>query len=228
MTNKKYPKKITKEYLRRNPLYVFVYGDNTQRHGTKGGASLRYEPNTYGFITKRYPTMSDSAFFTLQEYEDIYDRELRFLIDAIINNPSKTYLISRLAGGLANRNGIHGYIKSRIADDLKGFSNVVFLNQWVGKYDIKHGVLFDYENSDLIHAEGGKYSITGSHFNLEWGLYKNPPNSLLPYTVLEEAFERHEQIKCEPTLVKSKELGMSHIKDRRIILRRREETGNIV
>lgn len=46
----------------RDKLYVF--GDNFKRSGKKGQAVIRDLPNTIGIATKKYPSMSEDAFFT--------------------------------------------------------------------------------------------------------------------------------------------------------------------
>lgn len=48
---------------RDNPECLVVFGDNIVRRGRKGQAIIRYEPNAFGLLTKRYPSVSDSAYF---------------------------------------------------------------------------------------------------------------------------------------------------------------------
>ena len=117
--------KITRKYLRDNPNHVFVFGDNLKRMGMGGAAKLRDMPNTYGFITKKYPGIKDEHFYKLDEYKDVFYREKRRLKKEIENNPDKTYLISRVGSGLANRFGIWDFISK----ELKYFipPNVIFL-----------------------------------------------------------------------------------------------------
>jgi len=55
------PNHMTKEYLRAHPEVIFVFGDNLIHRGKGGAAKLRDEPNTYGFITKKYPNNIDSS-----------------------------------------------------------------------------------------------------------------------------------------------------------------------
>lgn len=98
--------RITKEYLQTHPNHIFVFGDNLQHTGHGGAASLRDEPNTYGFITKKKPTNDDDAFFTVEEYRDLFLAELNILMKEIHDNPTKIYLISKLGSGLANKHRI--------------------------------------------------------------------------------------------------------------------------
>ena len=97
---------VDKKYLKSNPNHVFVFGDNLVRRGTGGAAALRYEPNTYGFITKKYPNNKLESFYNTNEYIPIFEIEFKKLIKIIKDNPTKTFLISKLGSGLANRFGI--------------------------------------------------------------------------------------------------------------------------
>lgn len=118
---------LTAKMLTENPSWVFVFGDNTQRSGLGGAAQLRYHPQSYGFITKRCPTYQDTAFYTPEEYQEVYKQELEKLKQEIINNPNKTFLISLLGAGLANKYKIfEKVIQPSIKTDLD-FPNVKFL-----------------------------------------------------------------------------------------------------
>lgn len=119
--------KITKKYLRENPNHIFVFGDNFIQKGFGGAAILRGEPNTYGFITKKYPNNNDSSFFKPEEYKEIFENQLDKLIKEIENNPNKTYLISKLGGGLANRYHIFEKVICPKIFILKKYLNVKFL-----------------------------------------------------------------------------------------------------
>ena len=101
---------ITKEYLKENPNHIFVFGDNTIRKGKAGGAILRDEPNSYGFITKKFPNNKDESFYKPDEYRSIFVKELIKLKRMIKLFPEKTFLISKIGSGLANRFGIFGLI----------------------------------------------------------------------------------------------------------------------
>jgi len=119
---------ITKEYLESHPNEIFVFGDNTLRIGKGGAAILRDEPNTYGFITKKYPTYADDAFYRPNEYIGIYAIEMSKLKLEIMKNPDKSYLISPLGSGLANRYRIfEEVIDPLLKNDLKNYKNVEFL-----------------------------------------------------------------------------------------------------
>ena len=118
---------ITKEYLLRNPDHIFVFGDNITRKGMGGAAKLRYLENTYGFITKKYPNNYDSSFYRPDEYQKVFDIEFGKLFAAITNNKDKTYLISKLGSGLANKYNIWEQIIKRGLIQLDDYSNVTLL-----------------------------------------------------------------------------------------------------
>ena len=119
---------ITKDYLIQNPDHIFVFGDNLDRKGLKGAASLRNEENTYGFITKKHPNSLSSSFYRPEEYEPVFYRELDKLKKIIEDNPTKTFLISKLGAGLANRfNIFEEVIEPKIKRLLFNYSNIKFL-----------------------------------------------------------------------------------------------------
>jgi hypothetical protein len=122
-------KAITKSYLRENPDVIFVFGDNTSRTGFGGAAKLRNEPNTYGFITKKRPTRNPEDYYTVEEYgSKVYPVEAKKLRREMIIRHNKTFLISKLGAGLANKFGIfEKVIKPNIREDIKGLPNVKFL-----------------------------------------------------------------------------------------------------
>lgn len=118
---------ITKSYLRKNPNHIFVFGDNLKRKGYGGAAKLRDEPNTYGFITKKYPNNNDGSFYKPEEYKIKFDVELKRLIKEIEKNPDKIYLISQLGGGLANKYKIYQKVIKKGLTVLTKYDNVKFI-----------------------------------------------------------------------------------------------------
>lgn len=119
---------VTREYLRDHPNHIFVFGDNLLRIGTSGAAELRDESNTYGFITKKSPGWNDEDFYKPEEYLYVYHDEFRKLSAFIDDNSDKTFLISKIGAGLANRFGIFEMvIKNRIKVSLSCRPNVKFL-----------------------------------------------------------------------------------------------------
>lgn len=125
---KKLPLKITSQFLRKNPDYIFVFGDNIIRKGYGGAASLRDEPNTYGFITKKHPDNRNESFYRVKEYSSIFDREFKKLKKTIGKSLNKTFLISKLGAGLANKYNIYEKIIEPRLWELEGFNNVILLN----------------------------------------------------------------------------------------------------
>jgi len=119
---------ITREYLRENRNHIFVFGDNLLRKGKGGAAVLRDEPNTYGFITKKFPDMKTESFYNIDEYRNIYRDEISKLIHYINMNENKLFLISKLGSGLANKFYIFNeIIEPNIKRDLNKLENVKFL-----------------------------------------------------------------------------------------------------
>jgi len=121
------PKYVTEEFLRANPNVIFVFGDNLIRKGKGGAAKLRDEPNTYGFITKKAPNNNDESFYRPPEYADVFYAELLQLAKEIEKNPERTYLISKLGGGLANKYKIYEVIIEPGLKKLELFKNVVIM-----------------------------------------------------------------------------------------------------
>jgi hypothetical protein len=119
---------MTEEFLDSNPKSVFVFGDNTIRQGYGGAAILRDHPQSYGFITKKYPDNKDESFYHPKEYAGIFFDELIKLREEIKEKPFKTFYISQLGAGLANKYNIwENIIKNGLEKNLQEFPNVVFL-----------------------------------------------------------------------------------------------------
>ena len=119
------PKHITAGYLRANPNLIFVFGDNLIRRGKGGAAKLRDEPNTYGFITKKYPNNMDGSFYRPEEYRIIFARELIKLTREIVDHPNNIYLITKLGAGLANRYHIYEHVIRPGLACFESFPNVI-------------------------------------------------------------------------------------------------------
>ena len=97
---------INKEYLRMNLNHIFVYEDNLLKKGKNGHAILRSEPNTYGFITKKFPNNEDKSFFKPEEYKDFFIKEFQKLEFEIRKCSNSLWLISPLGLDLANKYNI--------------------------------------------------------------------------------------------------------------------------
>lgn len=119
---------VTEEYLKSNPNSIFVFGDNCLRIGTGGAAKLRHLKNTYGMISKKTPSHNNSAYYKAEEYKSVYEYEINKLKGIIKQLPNKTFLITRIGGGIANKYKIwEKVILPNIVKDLEEFENVVFL-----------------------------------------------------------------------------------------------------
>ena len=118
---------ISLQYLRDNPNHIFVFGENTERRGCKGAAFFRYEPNSYGFITKRWPSFASRAYYKPEEYKPVFEEEMRKLIEMIEASPKKTFLITKLGSSLANRFRIWEEEIEQGLEVLSKYENVIFL-----------------------------------------------------------------------------------------------------
>ena len=126
--------KITKQYLKVNRDHIFIFGDNEKRCGLGGAAKLRDMPNTYGFITKKAPGRKVEDYYTVKEYQKIFHRERAKLLHEMRTNPDKTYLLSMIGAGLANK---HGIFEEVILPQIKYYfpymPNLIFLwNHYTG------------------------------------------------------------------------------------------------
>lgn len=128
-------REITLDYLQTHPKSIFVFGDNLKRYGYRGGAQFRREPNTYGFITKKEPTNRDAAFYKPEEYHTVFKDELARLNYTISITPDKTWLISKIGSGLANKYKIWEYIIKPGLEPLRKYKNVIFL--WEASHEAK-------------------------------------------------------------------------------------------
>ena len=118
---------VTREYLKKHTDCIFVFGDNLLRKGRGGAANLRDMPNTYGFITKKAPDNNDTSFYRPKEYIKLFNTELRKLKILISDDHDKTFLISKLGSGLANKYYIWETIIRDGLEQIRGIPNVIFL-----------------------------------------------------------------------------------------------------
>ena len=119
--------KITQEFLDNNPDAYFIFGDNLERWGHGGAAKLRDHPHSIGFITKKFPDNKDSSFYKPEEYSPVFFEELEKLKRVIEKRPGKTFYISQLGGGLANKFYIwQRLVRHNLVKSLENYNNVVF------------------------------------------------------------------------------------------------------
>jgi hypothetical protein len=131
----------TSELLKANPDKIYVFGDNNERQGKKGQASIRDEPNAMGISTKLRPSADENAFMT-----DAQGSANAATIDsdiAKIKATGKTVVFPKdgLGTGLAALKSkapwTYGYLLSRLKEEF-GFNNdtgtlVVSLREAFGK-----------------------------------------------------------------------------------------------
>lgn len=119
--------KITQEFLDTNPNAYFIFGDNLERWGHGGAARLRDHPHAIGFITKKFPDNKDSSFYKPEEYSSVFFEELEKLKRVVETRPDKTFYVSQLGGGLANKYFIwQKLIRHNLVKVLEKYKNVVF------------------------------------------------------------------------------------------------------
>jgi hypothetical protein len=118
---------IDANFLDSHPNAYFIFGDNLQKKGYGGAAILRDHPHAIGFITKKFPDNDDSSFYKPEEYSSVFFEELDKLKKIIETRPDKTFFISQLGGGLANKYRIwQRLIRHNLVRVLKNYNNVVF------------------------------------------------------------------------------------------------------
>jgi hypothetical protein len=118
---------ITHEFLDMNPNAYVIFGDNLIKKGFGGAAKLRDHPHAIGFITKKFPDNKDESFYRPEEYSPVFFEELEKLKVLIKRKPDKTFYITQLGGGLANKFRIwQKLIHHNLVMALEQFDNVVF------------------------------------------------------------------------------------------------------
>ncbi len=119
--------KITQEFLDTDPNAYFIFGDNLERWGHGGAAKLRDHPHAIGFITKKFPDNKDSSFYKPEEYSSVFFEELEKLKRVVEARPDKTFYVSQLGGGLANKYFIwQKLIRHNLVKVLENYENVIF------------------------------------------------------------------------------------------------------
>jgi hypothetical protein len=112
----------TPELLKANPNKIYVFGDNNQREGTRGQASIRNEPNAMGISTKLRPSADEDAFMTdkdLNKNKAVIDGDI-----AKIKATGKTVVFPKdgLGTGLAKLKEkapqTYAYLKQRLLQEF--------------------------------------------------------------------------------------------------------------
>jgi hypothetical protein len=118
---------VTQHFLDSNSNAYFIFGDNVERRGYWGTSKLRDHPHALGFIIKKFPDNRDTSFYHVEEYLEVFFEELQKLVRIVKSRADKTFYISKLGDGLANRYQIYEFlIEPNLIQHLKDFDNVVF------------------------------------------------------------------------------------------------------
>ena len=97
------------------------------KKGNGTACKTKSHPHALGFITKKFPGEDDGAFYKPDEYEMIFFEELIKLAKIIDRYPTKTFYVSKLGSGAANRFLIwEKLISIYLVRSLEKFDNVVF------------------------------------------------------------------------------------------------------
>jgi len=70
--------------VKANPDKIYVFGDNTDRKGTGGQATIRNNPNAFGIATKVHPTNNSDAFMSdkdLESNKKVIDSDIQKILD---------------------------------------------------------------------------------------------------------------------------------------------------
>jgi len=120
--------KITLQFLDANPNSYFVFGDNFMRKGNSESSKIiKIHPHALGFITKKFPSDDEGSFYRPNEYVDVFFEELAKLNKIVKRYPTKTFYVSKLGSGAANRYGIwDNLISYHLIRTLEVYNNVVF------------------------------------------------------------------------------------------------------
>jgi len=96
---------IKRAEVKANSDILYLFGDNLRRTGLGGQAKeMRYEPNTIGIVTKKYPSNSESSFMTDDEFADNRVRiaeDIQKVKDAWATGKYKSITIPLIGIGLA-------------------------------------------------------------------------------------------------------------------------------
>jgi alkylated DNA repair dioxygenase AlkB len=125
------PNYYTSELLKANPNKIYVFGDNTQRKGTKGQAIIRGVKNAMGIATKFKPDTTEDSYFnddTISENIGDIDSDIENIKTRLENNPTFTLVFPKdgLGTGLAKLKEkapqTYAYLKQRLLEEF-GFNN---------------------------------------------------------------------------------------------------------
>lgn len=99
---------ITREFVRKHPNFLFVFGDNLAGKGLGGQArEMRGEQNAIGIATKRSPSMNSDAFFSDSDIHNVIvmgaiKDSFRILESHLLSGDVVVIPKNGVGGGLAN------------------------------------------------------------------------------------------------------------------------------
>lgn len=118
---------VDENLLNSDPNAFFVFGDDLQHQNTEETAALRHHPRAIGFVTKKAPSHIRGSIFTAEEYSKVFFKMLDQLTEHIVKNSSRTFYISALGHGKANKYRIWELIvRHNLEEALAELDNVVF------------------------------------------------------------------------------------------------------
>ena len=113
-----------------NPMYIYVFGDNTKKVGNGGQAQIRPCNNTFGIATKRAPSNDDAAFFddSIADYVAMFNDIYR--LHVMMSSPlSEEYTlvfpVDGLGTGLSELPKRAPFINSQLSLLLDKYFNVI-------------------------------------------------------------------------------------------------------
>lgn len=117
---------VNRQFLNQNKNICFIFGSSLYGNGYGGAAALRDCLNSHPFVTKLHPNNLDSSFYRPKEYFPIYKEEIIKLKHFILTSNYKTFLITKLGSGLANKYKIwEEVIEPNIKNDLAEFGDKI-------------------------------------------------------------------------------------------------------
>jgi hypothetical protein len=114
--------RVSERWLDAHPNHRFVFGDNTIRKGKGGAAILRDHPQSIGFITKKFPNRHPNSYYTIEEYQSVFEEEMIKLKKTIDEHPEWVFIVCPLGSNLANLHGIwEAIIKPGLMRELEPY-----------------------------------------------------------------------------------------------------------
>lgn len=119
-------KRYSNDDVKNNPDKIYVFGDNTQRNGTGGQATIRNNENAFGIATKLAPSMKQDAFMSdddLESNKQVIDSDIKAIKD---DGRDLVFPEDGFGTGLAKLKEkapqTYEYLKQRLLDEF-GFDN---------------------------------------------------------------------------------------------------------